>query len=65
MHLEITVPEHNMGDVAGDLSSKRGRLQGQDMLDGGMMLIKAQAPLAEMTQYQNQLKYKCGQKFEF
>lgn len=63
--LEITIPEQNMGDVAGDLSSKRGRLNGQDMLAGGMMMIKAQAPLAEMTQYQNQLKSVTGGQGSF
>lgn len=54
--LEITVPEQKMGDIAGDLSGKRGRIHGTDMLPGGLMVIKAQAPLAELTQYQNQLK---------
>jgi elongation factor G len=63
--LEITVPEQKMGDIAGDLSGKRGRIHGSDMLPGGMMLIKAQAPLAELTQYQNQLKSVTGGQGSF
>ena len=55
-HMDIIVPEGNMGDIAGDLSSKRGRLQGSDTLPGGMLHISAQAPLAELGQYQSQLK---------
>ncbi|MEX2670781.1 MAG: elongation factor G [Phycisphaeraceae bacterium] len=60
VNLEITVPEANMGDIAGDLSGKRGRIQGTDTLPGGMMLIKALAPLAELGQYQSQLKSVTG-----
>jgi elongation factor G len=58
--LEITVPEANMGDIAGDISGKRGRIQGQDTIPGGMVMIKAQAPLAELTNYQSQLKSVTG-----
>tara|TARA_B100000315_G_scaffold255359_1_gene298530 strand:+ start:6868 stop:8913 length:2046 start_codon:yes stop_codon:yes gene_type:complete len=56
VQMDIIVPEGNMGDIAGDLSSKRGRLQGSDTLPGGMLHISAQAPLAELGQYQSQLK---------
>lgn len=58
--LEITVPDANMGDIAGDLSGKRGRIQGQDPVPGGMINIKAQAPLAELGNYQSQLKSVTG-----
>ena len=58
--LEIIVPENNLGDIAGDLSAKRGRILGTDSLTGGMCRIKAQAPLAELGQYQNQLKSVTG-----
>jgi elongation factor G len=58
--LEITVPDSNMGDIAGDLSSKRGRIMGSETIPGGMVVIKAQAPLAELSQYQNQLKSVTG-----
>ena len=60
VNLEITVPEGNMGDIAGDLSAKRGRIQGTDAVPGGMIVIKAQAPLAELTLYQSQLKSVTG-----
>jgi elongation factor G len=60
VELEITVPEANMGDIAGDLSQKRGRIQGTESVPGGMTLIKAQAPLAELGNYQSQLKSVTG-----
>jgi len=49
-----------MGDITGDLASKRGRVSGQDMLAGNMTVIKAQVPLAEVTQYNSQLKSVTG-----
>ena len=58
--LEITVPEQNMGDIAGDLSGKRGRIQGQEVIPGGMCVVRAQAPLAELTNYQSQIKSVTG-----
>ncbi len=60
VNLEVTVPESKMGDIAGDLSGKRGRILGTDTAPGGMTLVKAQAPLAELGQYQNQLKSVTG-----
>lgn len=56
VNMEITVPADNMGDITGDLSSRRGRVTGQDMLAGGMMTIKAQVPLSEVSNYNSQLK---------
>ena len=58
--MEITVPAVNMGDIAGDMASKRGRVIGQDMLAGNFIVIKAQVPLAEVTQYNSQLKSVTG-----
>ena len=49
-----------MGDITGDLASRRGRVSGQEMLPGGMMVIKAQVPLSEVTQYTSQLKSVTG-----
>jgi len=60
VNMEITVPSENMGDIAGDIASKRGRVLGQDMLTGNMLVIKAQVPLAEVTQYNSQLKSVTG-----
>jgi elongation factor G len=60
VNMEITVPAENMGDITGDLASKRGRVMGQDMLAGNMVVIKAQVPLAEVSQYNSQLKSVTG-----
>jgi len=60
VNMEVTVPAENMGDIAGDLASKRGRVQGQDMLAGNFIVIKAQVPLSEVTQYNSQLKSVTG-----
>jgi len=60
VNIEVTVPSENMGDITGDLASKRGRVQGQDMLPGGFIVIKAQVPLSEVTQYNSQLKSVTG-----
>jgi elongation factor G len=54
--IEITAPEAAMGDIAGDLSSKRGQLSGTDSATPGTLLIKGQAPLAELNNYQAKLK---------
>jgi elongation factor G len=50
MKLEITVPEESMGDVMGDLNSRRGRVLGVDSM-GRYQVIKATAPLSEVLQY--------------
>jgi len=55
MNVELTIPEENMGDVTGTLSSRRGRVQGMDS-EGGMQIVKAQIPLEEMYKYANELK---------
>jgi len=55
MNVELTVPEENMGDITGSLSSRRGRVQGMDS-EGGMQLVRAQIPLEEMYKYANELK---------
>ncbi|UCG59334.1 MAG: elongation factor G [Phycisphaerales bacterium] len=60
VNMEVTVPAENMGDIAGDLASKRGRVLGQDMLAGNFIVIRAQVPLAEVTQYNSQLKSVTG-----
>ena len=63
--MEVTVPEGQMGTITGDLSGKRGRIQGTDILPGGMAQVKAQAPLAEVMQYQSQLKSVTGGQGSF
>ena len=54
-HLEITVPEEFMGDVMGDLSSRRGRISGMDTA-GHFQVIHAEAPLAEIDRYATLLR---------
>lgn len=56
VNIEITAPEANMGDIAGDLSSKRGQLSGTDSAAPGTLVIKGQAPLSELNNYQARLK---------
>jgi len=55
MNVELTVPEENMGDITGSLSSRRGRVQGMDS-EGGLQVVRAQIPLEEMYKYANELK---------
>jgi elongation factor G len=54
--IDITAPENNMGDIAGDISSKRGQLSGTDALAAGTLSIKGQVPLSELSNYQARLK---------
>jgi elongation factor G len=56
VNIEITAPDANMGDIAGDLSAKRGQLSGTDSLAPGTLLIKGQVPLSELNNYQARLK---------
>ncbi|MFW6133059.1 MAG: elongation factor G [Planctomycetota bacterium] len=58
--MEITVPAEFMGDIASDLSGRRGRIQGQEMLPGNVCAVQAQAPLAEVMQYNSQLRSLTG-----
>lgn len=51
VNVEVTVPDSYMGDVIGDLNSKRGRISGMDPIGNGLQCIKAQVPLAEMQRY--------------
>ena len=60
VNIEITIPAEHMGDITGDMASRRGRVSGQDMLAGNMVVVKAQVPLSEVTQYNSQLKSVTG-----
>ncbi|GIP36255.1 elongation factor G [Paenibacillus sp. J2TS4] len=55
MKVEVTVPEEYMGDVMGDLNSRRGRIEGMDAR-GGAQVIRAKVPLAEMFGYSTTLR---------
>jgi elongation factor G len=56
MAVEVEVPEDFMGNVMGDLSGRRGMVQGMDDLPGGIKVVKAEVPLAEMFGYSTQLR---------
>jgi elongation factor G len=55
MNVTISVPEQFMGDIIGDLNSKRGRIMGVEQA-GRRQVIQATAPLAEMFRYSIDLK---------
>ncbi len=55
VNIEVTVPTDNVGDIQGDLASRRGRPLGQDILPGGFVAIKALVPLAEVANYNSSL----------
>ncbi len=57
MDVEVVVPEEFMGDVMGDLSSRRGHIQGMDSRGGGQV-IRAMVPLAEMFGYATTVRSK-------
>ncbi|MHB2149942.1 elongation factor G [Calditrichota bacterium LG25] len=54
-NIEVRVPDEYMGDVMGDISSRRGRIMGMDR-DGRFQVIKAQVPLAELYRYSTTLR---------
>ena len=55
MKVEVTVPEEYMGDVMGDLNSRRGRIEGMDAR-AGAQIIRAKVPLSEMFGYSTTLR---------
>ena len=55
MDIEITVPQGNMGDVLGDLNTRRARVQGMES-DRGRSVVTAQVPLAEIVRYVTDLR---------
>jgi elongation factor G len=56
MHVEVVTPEDHMGDVIGDLNSRRGIVQEFTDKPGGMKLVKADVPLSEMFNYVSTLR---------
>jgi elongation factor G len=59
VNAKITVPESMMGDIMGDMTSRRGRVQGMDTI-GNKSIISAQVPLSEMLRYGNDLRSMSG-----
>ena len=64
MHVEITTPDEFLGDIMGDLNSRRGRVQGMEPGDG-QTVVKAQVPLAEMLTYSQTLRSITGGRGDF
>ena len=55
MRVEVTMPEEYMGDVIGDINSRRGRIEGMDDIASGKM-VRAFVPLSEMFGYSTDLR---------
>lgn len=60
MHLEVTVPGDKLGDITSDLNTRRGRMEGMDSLPGGLQVVHARAPLAELMTYARSLSSVTG-----
>lgn len=58
--IELTVPEAMIGDVSGDLSSRRGQILGHEAGRGGMLMLEGLAPLAELDNYHSRIKSLTG-----
>jgi elongation factor G len=56
MKVEISTPEEFMGDVIGDLNSRRGRIDAMEDIPGGAKLVKGFVPLASMFGYTSDLR---------
>ncbi|MFN8138588.1 MAG: elongation factor G [Fimbriimonadales bacterium] len=56
MHVEVTTPEQFIGDVMGDVQSRRGRIEGTEPSTGGVQIVNALIPLAEMFGYVTSLR---------
>ncbi|MFO1196411.1 MAG: elongation factor G [Burkholderiaceae bacterium] len=60
VEVEVNVPERSIGEVTGDLSSRRGQITGTTSRGGGAATISAMVPLAELTDYSSRLKAMTG-----
>ena len=60
VNIEINAPEAAMGDIAGDLSAKRGQVSGTDSRPGGTIVVSGKVPLSELNNYQGRLKSVTG-----
>ena len=59
VNVEITVPSEFMGDITGDINSRRGRILGMDSI-GGLQVVRAQVPMAEVLRYATDLRSMTG-----
>ena len=60
VNVEITAPERDIGDITGDLSSRRGQVSGTRNGAPGTLTVLGQAPLAELSSYQSRLNAMTG-----
>jgi len=58
--INVTAPEAHMGDITGSLASRRARINGTDSQRGGNVLVRAEIPLSEISDYQAELKSLTG-----
>lgn len=56
MHVEVTTPDTNVGDVVGDINGRRGRIEGMNPAPGGVTVVEAVVPLSEMFGYVTTLR---------
>jgi len=56
MHVEVTTPENNVGDVVGDINGRRGRIESMEPSIGGVSVVNAVVPLSEMFGYVTTLR---------
>lgn len=63
--LDIVIPNEKMGDISGDLNTRRAHITGMNALPGGLQTVTAQAPLAEVLRYQTELKSMTGGQGSF
>lgn len=56
MHVEVTTPDGNVGDVVGDLNGRRGRIENMESAPGGTTVVNAHVPLSEMFGYVTTLR---------
>jgi elongation factor G len=60
VNVEISAPEQFMGDITGDLASRRGQVSGTQSASAGSLTVIAQAPLSELASYQSRLNSLTG-----
>jgi elongation factor G len=65
LEIEVMVPVENMGDINGDLSSRRGRILGMEAAPGGKEVIRANVPESEVLRYATELRSISGGRGTF
>ena len=56
VNMQITIPDQHVGDITGDLSSRRGQITGTEVARGNVSIIGGRVPLSEVGDYQSKLK---------